>query len=63
MAAWLSDALLGFDEAFYSNAIEVAVLALGLLVPQLDRYRLRVYLEPREAEANVPGESQESVTH
>lgn len=63
VAAWLSDALLGFDEAFYSNAIEVAVLALGLLVPQLDRYRLRVYLEPREAEANVPGESQESVTH
>ena len=49
-AAFVTVSLIDWETAYYASAIQVAVLALAICVPQFDRYKLRVHFEPREPE-------------
>lgn len=37
-----------WEDVTYANAMQIAILAVAMVVPQLDRYRLRIHVEPRE---------------
>ncbi len=41
-------ATIDWEEAVYANAVQIAILALAMVVPQLDRYKFRVLIESRE---------------
>jgi hypothetical protein len=41
-------ATVDWDDAVFANAVQLAILALAMVVPQLDRYKVTVELEPRD---------------
>ncbi|MCO6045779.1 hypothetical protein NG895_17920 [Aeoliella sp. ICT_H6.2] len=45
---YLCTRLTSWDEGLYANVVQMTTLAVCLVVPQFDRYVLRVALEPRE---------------
>lgn len=48
VASGIMLATIDWEEAVYANAVQIAILALAMVVPQLDRYKFRVLVEPRQ---------------
>ncbi|MCO6045780.1 hypothetical protein NG895_17925 [Aeoliella sp. ICT_H6.2] len=58
---WLSNSI-EWEDAWLANVIQTLVLAIALLAPRLDRYTMRITLEPRERETPVEPETAEDLT-
>lgn len=51
-----------WDDFGFANVIQTAGIAIALLAPRLDRYTMRITLEPRERETPVEPETAEDLT-